>query len=629
MEADSVAAIGSMKQAIDTLAEVGADQTMGAAADHKQAMADFAGASLMKLKTTVKQALLASSAFISKAKQQKVESFLQAPFTGAYSAVSGEVVGILKDMRDTFKSNLADAQATEKASAEAHVKFIANKEDEHGKMTASFNEKQESLSANDGALASNMEELKIARENLAADEEMVALLVETCTEGAEEYEKRAGLRRNEEVALSQCIAILNSDAAFETFGKSDATVSGGTSGGASFLQIHAHVIDININARRTQAQKMLRAASKGHASLALSKVIALLAANNPFDVVLKEISKMVKLIAKEEEADQEQLTWCTSERETKTADLDTKKGNIVDLEAAISDLDNAIENPEDGLKFTIGETEKSLEANREAQISATATRKEAAVAYHTDVGHLSSAQKLLVNAIQVLDKYYAQIMAAEEGGSALVQKSKKGKEEPEGAGEVVPEFAKSDDYQGQGAKGNEAIEMLKYIRDNTKAEENEAHAAEQSSQAEYESEMAEYKVQEKEKQDSLVELRSVLAEKEQELLEKKADLKATTAEKVAIEAYLEKIKPGCDFITANIETRTGNREKETSALNNAVDLLKGTPAFAKFEAQAKNETFGDCLGKCAADEENVVCKACMADVTEPAYCAGHPGTAGC
>jgi len=129
MEADSVAAIGSMKQAIDTLAEVGADQTMGAAADHKQAMADFAGASLMKLKTTVKQALLASSAFISKAKQQKVESFLQAPFTGAYSAVSGEVVGILKDMRDTFKSNLADAQPTEKASAEAHVKFIANKED--------------------------------------------------------------------------------------------------------------------------------------------------------------------------------------------------------------------------------------------------------------------------------------------------------------------------------------------------------------------------------------------------------------------------------------------------------------------------------------------------------------------
>jgi hypothetical protein len=625
MEADSVAAIGSMEQAISTLAEIGADQTMGAAADHKQAMADFGGASLVKLRATVKQALIASSAIIGKAQANKVDSFLQAPFTGAYSAVSGEVVGILKDMRDTFKSNLADAQASEKAAVEAHTKFIKNKEDEHAKMTASFNEKQEALSANDAALASDMEELKIAREGLAADEEMLASMLETCAVGAKDYNKRADLRRNEEVALSQCIAILNSDAAFETFSKSDATKTGDTSAPASFLQIHKHVAtNVRTNdARRSQAQQMLRKAATGKHSFVLSKVIALLAANNPFAVVLKEITKMVELIDKEEKADQAQLAWCTGERETNNANLDTKKNNIIDLEAAITDLDVVIDNPEDGLKFTISETEKSVEANRQAQIETTTTRKEATVVYNTDISHLTQAQKLLENAIEVLDKYYAKIIKDEEGG--FLQKSK---EEP-AEGEGAPDFAKADDYEGQSGKGNEAITMLKYIRDNAKAEENDAHEAEQTAQADYESEMTEFKVQEQEKQDALVELRSVLAEKEQELLEKKADLKATTEEKVKIEAYLEKIKPGCDFITANIETRTGSREEETTALEKAQELLKATPAFAKFEAVAHNETFGDCLGKCSGAEENVVCKACMADVTEPAYCAGHPGTEGC
>ena len=41
------------------------------------------------------------------------------------------------------------------------------------------------------------------------------------------------------------------------------------------------------------------------------------------------------------------------------------------------------------------------------------------------------------------------------------------------------------------------------------------------------------------------------------------------------------------------------------------------------------ESYGDCKEPCVEDESHVKCKACMADVTIPAYCAGHEGTKGC
>merc|ERR1712222_154982 len=121
--------------------------------------------------------------------------------------------------------------------------------------------------------------------------------------------------------------------------------------------------------------------------------------------------------------------------------------------------------------------------------------------------------------------------------------------------------------------------------------------------------MTSLKKEEKELQENLAKLRVTLAETEEELLGKKSEHKATVEEKEAIEAYLLKIKPGCDFITENIDTRIANRKDESEDLN---------------------ETLGDCLEICkTSGEANVRCKACLAKVSIPGYCAGHPGTEGC
>merc|ERR1719181_2216526 len=104
-EEDLTKAIEQMDDAIQSLADIGADQTLGnAAADHEKFMAK-SSASLAGLKSSVKKALAAATVFLAPEKKRAVESFMQAPFTGSYTSQSAEIVGILKNMRDTFKQN--------------------------------------------------------------------------------------------------------------------------------------------------------------------------------------------------------------------------------------------------------------------------------------------------------------------------------------------------------------------------------------------------------------------------------------------------------------------------------------------------------------------------------------------
>merc|ERR1719252_102055 len=121
-----------------------------------------------------------------------------------------------------------------------------------------------------------------------------------------------------------------------------------------------------------------------------------------------------------------------------------------------------------------------------------------------------------------------------------------------------------------------------------------------------------------------------------ELTEKKAKLKMKEEElakeiqgRIATEEYLEKIKPGCDFITENFDAREDSRETEKKALKKVRGLLKGSPAYKAAVEKAEIESWGECKDKCLGQKEHVECKACLAKVTVPGYCAGHPDTTGC
>jgi|EP00427_Karlodinium_veneficum_P018951 hypothetical protein len=602
-------AIGQLKEAIETLSKVGADQTLSVGADHQQFMAGYkADSSLIQLRNSVQSALSVAQAFMNEKQYSSVASFVQAPFTGTYTSQSAEVLGILKNMRDTFIANLKSAIDVENKAIEAHTKFMELKVEEFNELVAQYKKAQDTLGDNDMELAAKRKQLSEAEKQKAEDEEFLAKLIPMCKDKAKEYEARKLNRANEEAAIAEAISILNSDSAFETFGTVDAT----STGKAAFIQLSSvkrHIPDEDV---RIVMQRLLRraAAEEGHKSPRLNHVMSLLHAENPFDTVLDEIDKMIELINEESAQDKENLMWCTKERKTNKEELAEKKEEILKLEGEIDRLDEAINAPETGLKDQIAATEKSLLENDEAQKTETADRQESNVAYQKDIKNLVAAEELLTNAIAVLKAYY------DKFDKSFIQ------EDP-----APPETWEK--YKGQSEGGNSAVSMLEFILTETHKEETEAHTAEEKAQADFEDSMTKLKEEQAKKEKSLAELQKTLADTEKDLLQAEDDLKATTKDKEAIEAYLEKIKLGCDFITQNFKLRTKSREIERDALEKAKGMLKDSPAYNNAEAKAKIESFGKCKEFCEASEEGVECKACMADVTIPGYCAGHPGTQGC
>ena len=106
-----------------------------------------------------------------------VTAFLQGP---VYEAQSGQVVGILKNMRDTFNENLASATATEAAQQTAHDKLIQTLQDEKAEMESMLAEKNTQLGQNDTELADSRTTKKNDEDVLAADQEFLATMTADC-----------------------------------------------------------------------------------------------------------------------------------------------------------------------------------------------------------------------------------------------------------------------------------------------------------------------------------------------------------------------------------------------------------------------------------------------------------------
>jgi len=601
-EEDMVNAIGNMDQAIETLSAIGADQTALVAKDtfmsHK--------ASLIKMKTTVKDALKAASVFLSDKQKRSIASFIQAPFTGEYQSQSGEIVGILKNMRDTFKSNLASARASEAAAAESHAKFMKVKTDEFSKMDKSFSDKEKVLGENDDAISTKKTSKSEAESSKADDEEFVAKLVKMCAEKTKAFEDRKMVRANEEAAVAEAVSILNSDEAFESFGAVKATTEGGTGPALIQLSRHSHTVSL-----REQIQHELVKKAQRLKSLKLARVAMALEASNPFDKLIEEIDAMVTLIAEEEKADDEQKAWCDSEREENHASLDDKTTNKESLEGKVVELTDTIDNAETGLKKQLADENTKLATNRKDQADEIETRGLENAAYQANIVNLVNAEKTLDKALKVLKKFYDSLK-----NPGLLQT----KEEP-----APPDAEFSD--TGASA-GGDAVSMLGFILEETKKEEKTAHSDEEEAQKTFEDSMNDLKTQEAACLETIADLTENLASTEKTLEETQIDLEKTTKEKVALEKYLLKIKPGCDFITENIDTRKDNRAAETSALNTAKDKLMGTPAYKSAAAAVEKVMLGKCADSCS-DKTSIKCKACIAGTSETGYCAAHAGEAGC
>jgi septal ring factor EnvC (AmiA/AmiB activator) len=699
--------IDQLERAVNLLSAVGADQTVSGDTDSAQLMAggaterakDFIKETgfmtktshvqkrgLMALDEDMKAALRAASVFLTGKQRSSLHSFLQAPFTGNYNAQSGEIVGVIKNMLDTFKANLESSIAAEEKAQKEYDEMMEVKTAEYDQMEELFEAKKKEIGDNAAQISTISSEVETMEAELAADQEFLATLTQRCAMKKAEFEKRNMLRAGEEAAIAEAISILNSDAAFESFGKVDATSTGAT----SFIQMSE-----TPELRKKVSSELIAASHRVH-SIRVARIAMAISDGNPFKKVLEMINKTITIIEAEEADDVEKKDTCIEEQTTNEKNKEDKETDIQTLESNINDLEVAIE----GTKESIALATEDLGLNRDSQKSTTGTRTDAHAVFTETLSNCEDAEKILAKAVEVLQKYYAFLHShnaeksyeehpnKDSGGGNLerlaglsVEELEKAcSEKPDcvgfnSAGWLKSSLGEPDSWydwdegslyvkmlngvpasdqptqllqtrhkqplegepeeefsSGQGESGNKAIDMLVFIAGETKTEKEQAISDEQASQMAYESEMQALTASETTLLENIDTYKLDLADQEKQLEETKEDLATTEAEHAAIVKYLAEIEPGCEFIKANYETRKQNREPENSALNEASTLLKGTPAYQAAEAKAARAAQGECGPTCAElGDDHAKCQACLEGVTVFGYCSGegNGGAPGC
>merc|ERR1719388_124108 len=216
----------------------------------------------MQLQTTLEHELNKHESMLhgvlTKSQRKLIASFVQAPedyfdaeptFKQSYAPQSGEIFGILKQMKETFESNLSQSQKDELANQKAYEDLKAAKEEEIAAAQAQIDTKTRELATTDEKLAQAKQDIEDTRASLSADEQFLMNLKEKCAMTDQEWEERQKTRQLEIEAVSKALAVLSSDDAHDLFTK-------------TFNPALAQKMDSQHSMRQAQASKVLATAAK-------------------------------------------------------------------------------------------------------------------------------------------------------------------------------------------------------------------------------------------------------------------------------------------------------------------------------------------------------------------------------
>merc|ERR1711920_56364 len=161
---------------------------------------------------------------LTRSERKIANSFIQAPedyfdasptFKQSYAPQSGEIFGILRQMKETFESNLSESQKEEMANQKAYSELKAAKEEEIAAGQAQVNSKTDELVATDEKNVQAKVDVQDTKASLSADEQFLLMLKEKCQMTDKEWEERQKTRQLEMQAVSKALAILSGDDAHD------------------------------------------------------------------------------------------------------------------------------------------------------------------------------------------------------------------------------------------------------------------------------------------------------------------------------------------------------------------------------------------------------------------------------
>jgi len=521
--------------------------------------------------------------------RESLTAFLSTKKAGSeedYAPASGEIVGILKQMRDTMAGDLKDAMHAEEQAIKDYEALVAAKEKEIAAATAAIEAKLKRLGETSVEIVQLKNDLEDTQESLAEDTKFLADLAKNCALKKKEWAIRQKTRAEELLALADTIKLLNDDDALELFKK---TLPSGASS-ASFIQVDR-------SAAATK-QKALLLIQGMRAEMKLSApgldliALALRGKKVGFEKVIKLIDDMVVTLKQEQLDDEAKRDYCT-------ATLDAADDKKKETEHTISDLETQIADAKEAVETLAGEIDALQKGIADLDVSvarATEQRKEENAEYTTLMSSNTAAKQLIGIAKNRMNKFYNPKLYKPPPKRELTEEERitlnmGGTLEPTPppggiAGTGVTAFAqkKADpgpppetfgDYKKKGEESNGVIAMMDGLIAELDKEMTEATAEEKDAQGDYEQFMSDSTDKRAEDSKSLTEKTEVKANTEVELEATKGAKASAEKDLKAVVNMIRDLHADCDFLLENYDLRAEARANEIDALGKAKAVLSG------------------------------------------------------
>jgi len=522
--------------------------------------------------------------------KQTVLDFMQQGTSQDYAPASGQIVGILKAMKDETSSDLKAAIEAEEKAVSDFGALKAAKQSEIAAATSAIEEK----TARAGELAVEVVQTADAVEDAQKEAGETAKFLEDlgaqCAAKTAEWDERQKMRAEEVAAISEAITILNDDDALDIFKKT-----------ASLSQ---ESVAFGFMQKRTSSSPILRArhiftslAQTGSHTVEMNLLAAALKGKADFSKITKMIDDMVTLLGKEQEDDDSSKKLCNEELAQSAEDKEDAEDKLAGLTTSIDDMSQTIETLTQELK-TLADEIKTLD---QAVADATKQREDEHAAFTTTQAENQAALQLLEKAKNRLYKVYRPSLYKEAEKRELTEEEKiivaNGGPDPRDtepkemiAGTNIPVFAQVrasnsaapppppetfGAYQKKGQKSNGVLALMDMMIEDMKKDRSEQEYAEKTAQKDYETLMSQSQKTREDKSASITEKEDSKATWGEKLEAAKAESASTKDSLMTIGQVIQGLHTQCDFLLQHFDARKEARTNEIEGLKNAKAVLAG------------------------------------------------------
>lgn len=515
--------------------------------------------------------------------RQDLQSFFQSSAGDetsdfAEGPASGQILGILKQMKDTMEANLKDAISEEEKAVASFTELSGSK----AKEIEIASESIESKTVRTGELAVSLATAKNDLEDTTTELDDTTKygeqLKKQCADKEASFAADSKARNAEISAISEAIGILNDDDALDVFKKAMPSAAM-VQQGQAFLQKSVHRAS---PARRAQA--VLQDIASRHSTPQMSLMLYSLGSKikmqhkgkvQKFDEIIKMVDNMVELLGKEQADDDKHKEFCQEETDKATDEETARTTKVSSVESSLEEQKDAIAAVTEEIKVLsdgIAELDKAV-------VEATSQRKEEHAAYSEAMQMSEAALQLLEKAKKRLEKFYkpeflqysqTNLEQFDNGAPSFVQV----RAHASADAEMWDSDSDAQETEHKD-KSRNVINLMDMIMHDIQGEMKDAELSEKAASDDYMKLMDKSQSSRSGDVKSVTDKEAAKAEMEDKVVAIQEDLSSAQTELTNTKAYIADLNADCTFIMENYDLRKEARASERDGLMNAKAMLSG------------------------------------------------------